>query len=86
MFCDSAIARNRTRNIYLKEFRLVYVPDNEIFKKFMTAVGQSLHLTGVDGVNTSSELLNVMDRRELIAGIEFRHSAVNTLMFLCLFI
>lgn len=62
------------------------MPENQILRNLMTAVGKSLNLTGVDGVNTSSEFLDVIDRREPIAGIEFWHPAVNTLIFQYLFV
>lgn len=64
------------RDIHVKEWKLVYSPMNPIFDELADVAAKSLQLEGVVGVNSSEELEGVMFNRELVAGINFLHSAV----------
>lgn len=63
-------------NYRVKEWKLVYLPQNPVLEKLLNAVAHSLELDGVEGVNSTNEMIRVMFDRALVAGIEFKHSAV----------
>lgn len=64
-------------NIFLREWQLVYSPQNPILDDLMSEVSRSLALTGIVGVGSSNQIFDVMLNQELIAGVEFQHPAVN---------
>lgn len=64
------------RDIHVKEWRLVYSPQNPVLNRLVDTAANSLGLNGTVGVSTSDELVGVMFNRELIAGIEFKHPTV----------
>lgn len=73
---DSGRLNNR-----VNEWKLVYLPQNPVFEKLLTAAANSLDLDGVEGVNSTNEMIRTMLDRALVAGIEFQHSAVSTSSF-----
>lgn len=64
------------RDIHVKEWKLVYSPINPIFDELAENAAKSLQLEGAVGVNSSEEVESAMFNRELVAGINFQHSAV----------
>lgn len=65
------------RDIYVKEWKLVYSPQNSIFEELVDEAVKSLKLNGIVGVNTPEEVEAVMFNQELVAGINFQHLQVN---------
>lgn len=66
------------RDIYVKEWKLVYSPYNAVFEELIDAACKSLQLDGIVGVNTPEEVEAAMTNRELVAGIVFQHSQVKS--------
>lgn len=60
----------------IKEFKLAYSPQNELFKNMLRDVEKSLNLTESIGVDTPTELEAVVATKQLIAGVQFDHLAV----------
>lgn len=75
-FRVSERSRDRDQGVNIKEWKLVYLPENPVLENLIHTVSKSLKLDGVVGVKTSNDLIQVMIDRELVAGIEFEHSAV----------
>lgn len=68
---------NAARDIHVKEWKLVYSPPNPILENLVAIAAKSLELDGVVAVNDSEQLIGTMFSKELVAGIEFHHPAVN---------
>lgn len=59
-------------DIHVKEWALVYSPNNKELGKLMTETARLLELqSGAIAVNTSDQVEAVMFNRELVAGLEF---------------
>lgn len=72
-------SENGLKNIKVKEWKLVYTPQNPVLEEMLDRAAKSLHLNGVVGANDTDELISKMFNREFVAGIEFNHPAVNFL-------
>lgn len=55
----------------------MYSPKNPLLEKMLYSAAKSLKLDDVVGVSGRDELISTMFNRELVAGIEFNHPAVN---------
>lgn len=55
----------------IKEWRLVFTPNNSKLFDLLSDVSRDLDLTEPIGVSSSSDLENVFINRSLLAGIEF---------------
>lgn len=55
----------------------MYSPQNPILENLVELAAKSLELDGVVAVNDSEQIVGTMFSKELVAGIEFHHPAVN---------
>lgn len=60
----------------IKEWKLVYAPNNKLFGNVLTSVAAKLELDGIVGVESEEEIEAAILKRKLVAGIHFNHSAV----------
>lgn len=80
LFCgcsDDIVARD----IHVKEWKLVYAPQNPILEELLFNAAKSLRLDSIVGANSSEELEAIMFNRELVAGVQFNHPAVSILIW-----
>lgn len=63
----------------IQDWKLVYSPNNTIFEELVDNVTKSLSLDGYVGVATPKEVEAAMVAKQLVAGIDFHHLAVNTI-------
>lgn len=70
-------ARSKDQGVNIKEWKLIYSPENSVLENLVNTVSKSLKLDGSVGVKTSNDIAQVMVNRKLVAGIEFEHPAVN---------
>lgn len=67
---------NNDSTATVEERRLIFTPDNAIFKNLMEQVSKMLSLEHPIGVMNRKELETTMHERKMLAGIEFHHSEV----------
>lgn len=61
----------------IKEWKLVYSPQNDRLDDLMAIVARNLELDGFIGVANEQEIGTVMTNQKLIAGIQFKLAAVS---------
>lgn len=61
---------------WVKEWKLVYLPQNECLERLLNKTVEMLSLDGILSVDTSKQIEDVMDSRRLLAAIEFDHPDV----------
>lgn len=57
----------------IDEHRLIFTPNNPIYKTLMDRVSGSLKIGNASGVTNAEELKNILMYKGLIAGIEFHN-------------
>lgn len=62
----------------IKEWKLVYAPNNTILGDLLLSASSTLRLDGVIGVDNSSQVESLMGNRMLVAGVQFDHPAVSS--------
>lgn len=57
--------------------KLIFTPNNDIFKTLVQTVSERLHIEDAIGVSDAYEMENIVNGQKFAAGIEFHHPHVS---------